>query len=259
MRAAATLQECDVLVSLQGGQLHTQDQFRLRAGEEKRLELTPLQHTPELEFRLSRAGKELGKWTTGVPVVAGAFFPEFSSGSVRIRSPLPRARGYFTWASETSRLRSGSVALVSEPDGTASGVIAIPTPTERGPLYLILASEPDVALSGTVGFPLTPGSETFDARDQLLLDGRPRSLAMARAKLFRVKLALVGYVGSVFLVTLVLFVAESRRSARAVTEQLLGEGIDKEAVAPAKGLALAAILLAIGLSSSLVWFALFAG
>src|SRR5690606_3989232 len=119
---------------------------------------------------------------------------------------------HYWWVSERRRYASGSLALAPTAMGSSEGFLERSgsgcAPLE--PCFLVLSSEADGRSPATVGYPYDGYTATFDAVDELLLDGGEAARAREERRSRRHNLSLLGYVAFVFGVTLVLFVRRLR-------------------------------------------------
>jgi hypothetical protein len=152
-----------------------------------------------------------------------------SADSLTILSPIQRARAYFAVVDARGRLGSGVVSLGPRPDGTSAGRLArgdLPAGTGR---YLVLSSTPDGQSPALVGLPLDGQTDTFDARDLLLLDGRPAAHRAAQVRLGRVRWVLSAYAALGGALSLALFVWHIRRANERLRADLAEAGAPVDA------------------------------
>jgi hypothetical protein len=215
-------------VELIGARLLAEPTALLTPGVPTRLRFQPLEHTGTMTFRARTPAGEVAHSVT-LPVRAGSLTAASSGDDLTILSPVPRPRAYYTVASPAGRLGGGVVSLGPRPDGTAAGRLArgdLPPGTDR---YLVLSSTPDGLAPALVGLPLDGQKDTFDARDVLLLDGRPRALSTQRAQRLRLRWALFFYAAVGTMLSLVLFAWHIRRANERLSLDLAEAGAPVEA------------------------------
>jgi hypothetical protein len=208
-------------------------------------------------FELNVACSEIeGAKTFHLPVVPGAFSPLRIGETVEVRSARGLTNAYYTWVTEGGRGESGRVELRTSERGVTEGRLSLPV--DREGLYLVLSSSPDGRSPSTVGFPLDGQRQTWDALDGFLLDGSEEAKQREYARVRRLKRVLLGYVAALFSLAWVLFRAAIRASDRKLIEGLERQGADRALVGPLARtpLLVAGILVALGLSSVVLWVAL---
>ncbi len=178
-----------------------------------RVRITPRDHLVSVDVRASSEGRAPVSARATLPVVPGALDAVVRGGELVIRSPVPRDRAYFAIVSEEQRLAGGSLALVADEHGGASAVCPLPA-LPAGPAWAIVSSAVDLESPGRVGWPLYASAEplsTFDAREALLLDGRPQAVARERQRQSRARWVTIGVCGLSLAVSLVLLLGPARR------------------------------------------------
>jgi hypothetical protein len=224
-----------------------------------RARIQPEQHAISLRLTGRYGDGREGVWYGALPVVPGALHVEREGTRLRVRSPIVRERAYLTLVDETSRLAGALVPLSEDGTGGAEGWVELEGQLDprRSPLWAVVSSEPDKRSAAVVGWPLRGESNpprTFDAVDQLLLDGLPEAQAAERATRQgrRRNAALFAAIaGALGVVSFVSEVRGTRRRAAPVgTEaRALPAGVSESGAA----LALALVCLTVGLAA-LVWF-----
>lgn len=138
----------------------------------------------------AKDGRDAGKWSGSVPVVAGALEALRQADRLVVRSSIPRPAAFYSIISPRGRLGGGELRLApSRPEAVAS--VPIPAVALAEPeLWAVVAAEPRLESSGAVGWPIPPEPAArreplpvaMTLADQLLLDGRPQVRAQDAAQ-----------------------------------------------------------------------------
>lgn len=206
-----------------GARVLSAPQFELLPGVPVRVRILPLEHGSTVSIG-ARSPHGRPERTLALPVRPGSLAMVPGPDALTILSPVPRERAYYAIVSETGRLGGGVVALGPRPDGTSAGRLArgdLPPGADR---YLVLSSAPDGQAPALVGLPLDGQTSTFDARDVLLLDGRPALARAAQKQRQRVRWALSAYAALGATLSVVLFVWHIRRANERLRSDLAEAG-----------------------------------
>jgi len=261
----------ELALELDGGErLLTRDATRLTdAHGRARVLVRPLEHAIRLQVtahtRATPQGQPalVGQWTGALPVMAGALHASLDGARLLVRSPIASDLAFVSLVTERERLAGYLLALAPDGNGLASGSLELEPELlarlREGPTYAVVSSAYDKRSPSAVGWPLFAATlgpsllpaHTFDAPDQLLLDGsvlalgRERELRLGRRRLGAYGL---GLVGAALLVTFGYSVRT--RASRAADGPA---ALDLTSQRWAIGLAVACIVLAV---AALLFFAL---
>jgi len=215
-----------------------------------RVMLTPREHVLALGVEAS-FGEQRAKWYSTLPVVPGALHARRDGKQLSIEAPVPREAAFYSIVGEHGRVAGGRVRLADDGRGGAWAKIGLPQrlPT---PSWVVVASEPDMNTVAAVGWPIDPTGpmSTFDARDDLLLDGLPQAYAASLVRPHRARV-LAGIFAVLALgLAVVLFTGRVRAADRALAAHLsdTAEGdVERFRIRQsALGLVTAALCIALG-------------
>jgi hypothetical protein len=189
-----------------------------------------------------------------LPVVPGAMRATREGDDLVIESPVPRDIAYFAVVTPTERRFGGRVTLSPSANGQSVARVPLP-PLGAGPHFAVVSSERDLRSPAAVGWPLEPSADgeparTFDAVEALLLDGRPRALHHEARRRTRVRWVVGAFSAAALAVELLLLVAFTRRSDRALDAHLENAGVNLEEaarLAPKRSPAVVVALIAVAL------------
>lgn len=218
-----------------------------------RVAIRPQEHAIVLRLaaRASAAGAPelVGQWYGALPVTPGALHAELDGTRLLVRSPIPRDVAFVSLVDSERRLAGYVLELTPDAEGGARASVELAPPllerVQTEDVFAVASSEPDKRSASSVGWPLRPGAEpasSFDAPDQLLLDGSAGVLAREselRRKRRWTAALLLSVVGAL---TLAAFARELRRPAER-------DGPDALRLVSQRwwiGLALACLLLGLG-------------
>lgn len=185
-----------------------------------RLMLTPREHVVALGVEAS-LGEHRARWYSSLPVVPGALHARREGRQLSIASPVPREAAFYSIVGENGRVAGGRVRLADDGRGGAWAKVDLPQglPT---PAWAVVASEPDMNTIAAVGWPIDGAGpmSTFDARDDLLLDGLPQAYAASLERPQRARV-LAGIFAVLALgLAVVLFTGRVRAADRALATHL---------------------------------------
>lgn len=158
-----------------------------------RIRVQPMSHDAELAIEAS-LGELSGSFEARLPVVPGAMWLEPASLDAQARtiySPVSRKEAYVSVATPHARLFGATVPLREDGRGHAIGSFdlgpVLPSLRAESPVYVTIASGLGFDGAGTIGWPLIPDDDAFEAssyafRDVLLLDGMPERIAAERER-----------------------------------------------------------------------------
>lgn len=197
----------------------------------------PTLHEVELRVDARDAEGRTGHWEGHLPIRPGALWlaPVASTSpvagrdaalpSLRIVSPVQRARAYVSVVGERGRLFGASVTLSPDGAGFHAGQLDLgaqaPWLARERLLFAVLAGDPFEQGAGTTTWPLRPSEGSVAAPAlELLLDGVPAAerVETARAGSARYLAIVVVLLAAVVEVTLVLL--RARASQRALEEHM---------------------------------------
>lgn len=217
-----------------------------------RVALLPQEHAVVLRLGARASapgGPELaGRWYGALPVTPGALHAELDGSRLLVRSPIPRDLAFVSLVDSERRLAGYVLELAPDAEGARASVDLAPRLLERaqtGDVFAVVSSEPDKRSASSVGWPLHPGAEpasTFDAPDQLLLDGSAGALvheSEQRRQRRTTAALLLSLVGAL---TLVAFTRELRRPPELGGPDALQLGSQRGWI----GLAFVCLLLGLG-------------
>jgi hypothetical protein len=212
--------------------------------------LAPEEHAVSVTFDVNGGAQA----SFALPVVPGAMRAFKDGDALVIEAPVPRESAYFAVVTPTERWFGGRVTLSPGANGRSSARVALP-PLGQGPHFAVVSSELDLRSAAAVGWPLEPAADgepqrTFDAVEALLLDGRPRALQRDARRRTRTRWVLGAFSAAALAVELLLLVAFTRRSDRALDAHLEHAGLNLEDVsrlAPKRSPAVAVALIAVAL------------
>ncbi len=182
--------------------------------------VTPLAHQIELGVAV-RAGDKSARWEGTLPVVPGAMWIAPSSASETARrallSPAPRERAYVSFWSDEGRAGGAVVPLAKNARGFFEGAIDVPDAAGSRVLFASVAGDPLEQGAGTVSWPLRPAEGAVVAPPMaLLLDGLPAAQEREAARAAAARRAGLWLVGAAALAEILLLLAVSRSSQRAL-------------------------------------------
>lgn len=233
-------------------------QLRLPFAGTHLLELTPSEHVVGLE-RGCGTGSEAARVSLTMPVVPGALHLALSGEDLSIEAPTPTETIWYTFVTDDARLSGSRLQLQVDASGISRGLLRRKAMPESEGLYLVLATSPDGRSPSTVGFPLDGQATTFDAVDGFLIDGAPAAEARESERRRRVVRALLGYVATLFALSLWLFrQVVLRADRRLIADLRRGDApavlLTKPRTRPTL---VAGMAIALGLSLVLLWIAVF--
>jgi hypothetical protein len=222
------------------------------------LAFAPEEHTVSLTLDLGVAPAATAV-SFALPVVPGAMRARREGNELVIESPVPREVAYFAVVTPSELLFAGRVTLSADARGQSSARVPLP-PLGAGEHYAVVSSERDLRSAAAVGWPLEPAADgeperTFDAVEALLLDGRPRALLRETRRRARVRWVVAAFSAAALTIELLLLVAFTRKSDRALDAHLAGAGVDLEdaqRLAPKRSPAVLVALFAVALGFLLV-------
>jgi hypothetical protein len=218
-----------------------------------RLLIRPQEHAIVLRLgaRAAAAGtSELtGQWYGALPVTPGALHAALDGTRLLLRSPIPRDVAFVSLVDSEQRLAGYVLELTPDAEGGARASVELaPSLLRRAQtedVFAVASSEPDKRSASSVGWPLRHGAEpvsSFDAPDQLLLDGSAGVLAREGERRRQRRWTAALLLSLVGALTLVAFARELRRPAQRGGPDALQLGSQRWWI----GLALACLLLGLG-------------
>jgi hypothetical protein len=183
-----------------------------------RVELRPLEHTVSVRVEARASDGRRVATSARLPVVPGAIHVSRQGSTLVVTSPVARPRAYLAVVGLGARYFAGPIELVPNPDGTATGSVALPRWPEHQ-VWAVASSAPDFDSPAAVGWPLVSRATvepatTFDVAEKLLLDtalDARRRIAAWRAKVRNWVLAFIALCALATTVTLLHRVRASRR------------------------------------------------
>jgi hypothetical protein len=233
-----------------------------------RVLVRPLEHAVSARVSVQQ-GARSGSWYGALPVIRGALMVTRLPGALAVRAPIARERAFISIVSRSERIAGAVVPLVPDPDGSASGSLALDPELEARvdaePTWAVVSSEFDKRSPAFVGWPLSRerGERgphfTFAAPDQVLLDGRLAALAARDGRRRqRRSIAAAGLLGVGALLGTA-FWNEVQRSRRAPALRAVGPaGVERLPMAPVGwvfGIALGCIVFALAALAYFGWSA----
>lgn len=184
------------------------------------LMLTPREHVVALGIEASFE-QERAKWYSTLPVVPGALHARREGSKLVIEAPVPRDAAFYSIVNERGRLAGGRVSLVADGRGGATAMVVLPAGWEP-PAWAVVASEADLNTVAAVGWPLDAGKPlpTFDARDDLLLDGVPQAYKSSQERPRRARVLAGVFALLALALAVVLFTGRVRAADRAFSRHL---------------------------------------
>ena len=218
-----------------------------------RVAIRPQEHAIVLRVRARAAATgtpELtGQWYGAVPVTPGALHAALDGSRLLVRSPIPRDLAFVSLVDSERRLAGYVLELTPDAEGGARASVELePSLLRRAQtedLFAVASSQPDKRSASSVGWPLRHGAEpgsSFDAPDQLLLDGSAMVLARECEQRRRRRWTAASLLGLVGALTLAAFVRALRRPVQRGGPDALQLGSQRWWI----GLALACLLLGLG-------------
>lgn len=181
--------------------------------------VTPREHVVALEVKASR-GERRARWYSTLPVVPGALHARREGKQLWIEAAVPKEAAFYSIVSERGRLSGGRVALSD--DGRGGYRATIDWPGSGAPVWAVVASEPDLNTVAAVGWPIDAPvpARTFDAREELWLDGLPQAYATSLERPRRARLLVGAFVVLALALAVVLFTGRVRAADRALATHL---------------------------------------
>jgi hypothetical protein len=217
-----------------------------------RVELRPEEHAIVLRLNarasLPGAPELAGQWYGALPVTPGALHAELDGTRLLVRSPIPRDVAFVSLVDSERRLAGYVLELTPDADGARASVELSPPLLQRlqnEDVFAVVSSQPDKRSASSVGWPLHVGvqpASSFDAPDQLLLDGSAGVLARESAQRRKRRWTAALLLGAVGALTLAAFARELRRPVQQSGPDALQLGSQRWWI----GLALACLLLGLG-------------
>jgi hypothetical protein len=166
---------------------------RSDAGGRARVAIRPQEHA--IVLRLAAHASAPGapaltaRWYGALPVTPGALHAALEGTHLLVRSPIPRDMAFVSLVDGERRLAGYLLELTPDAEGGARASVELTPPLLRQAqledVFAVASSEPDKRSASSVGWPLRRELEpawTFDAPDQLLLDGSAGALARESAQ-----------------------------------------------------------------------------
>lgn len=214
--------------------------------------LRPTHHVATLELRVKSENLD-ATLERSLPVVPGAFMVSLGHDAVLVSSSLAREHAYFTVLSEDARLLGGRVELRPFPGGTEGEIPWRELPPRKGK-YLMIASDGDALAPSTVGFPLDGQAQTWEAWDELVIDGPAQVRERHARQRKRVRWVLGGYAALSGIVVLLLFFLTVRKADAELVDRLSSVGAAPPHPAPSqKPLVIALLCLFFAFSAAVLW------
>ncbi|MRG91450.1 hypothetical protein [Polyangium spumosum] len=182
--------------------------------------VTPTAHHVELSIDARDPEGNEGHWEGILPVWPGATWldPDRSKGLVLV-SPAPRDRVYVSVVTDAGRLLGAVVPLARDDAGFFRGRLDLTPPAD--PASIVVAGDPGERGDGTVAWPLAPDAVATNApRLELLLDGSAAAEARERARASSARLVAVCLVAVAALAEVLLILARTQSSQRALEANL---------------------------------------
>lgn len=214
------------------------------------LMLTPREHVVALEIKASLE-EQSARWYSTLPVVPGALHARREGTELVIEAPVPKEAAFYSIVTEHGRLSGGRVLLAD--DGRGGALAKVGWPSGIGtPAWAVVASEPDLNTVAAVGWPIDSAvpTQTFDAREELWLDGLPQAYSVSLERPRRARLLAGAFAVLALALSVVLFTGRVRAADRALASHLrqAAEGeVDRFRVRQSLlGLVTAALCIALG-------------
>lgn len=180
------------------------------------LMLTPREHVVALEVEAS-LGERRARWFSTLPVVPGALHARREGKQLVIEAPVPKEAAFYSIVSERGRFAGGRVPLAD--DGRGGAVAQVDWPRSvPAPAWVVVASEPDMHTVAAVGWPIdaAAATQTFDAREELWLDGLPQAYATSLERPRHARLLAGAFAALALALAVVLFTGRVRAADRAL-------------------------------------------
>lgn len=182
--------------------------------------LTPREHVMALAVEAT-LGELRAKWYSTLPVVPGALHARREGAELVIEAPVPKEAAFYSIVNERGRHAGGRVPLSDDGRGGAMARVAWPRAVET-PAWAVVASEPDMNTVAAVGWPIdaTAPERSFDAREELWLDGLPQAYATSLERPRRARLLAGAFAGLALALAVVLFTGRVRAADRNLATHL---------------------------------------
>ena len=189
-------------------------------GGRAELMLTPREHVLALEIEAS-LGERKARWYSTLPVVPGALHARRAGKELLIEAPVPKEAAFYSIVSEHGRFAGGRVLLSDDGRGGAVAKVAWPGGVEA-PAWAVVASEPDMNTVAAVGWPIDAAqpTQTFDAREELWLDGLPQAYTTSLVRPRHARLLAGAFAVLALGLAVVLFTGRVRAADRALASHL---------------------------------------
>lgn len=221
-----------------------------------RVSVTPREHVASLRVVAEAPNGERGTWYATLPVLPGALHASLAGDRLRIASPIARDVAFFMLTDQSARLASGSVRLLPDARGGATGEVRVSS-AGASALWAIVSSEAPLNSPGAVGWPLIAGRSqeplrTWTVADALLLDGLVQGFAQDQRRKLRARLLAGGFAAGAALLVILLLIGRVRSEDAALATHLAESLPDAETRAAllkprrAWALAVAAVCIALG-------------
>jgi hypothetical protein len=251
-RGGAPVVDAALELTATGGRI-TPREGRTDSRGRARFSLSPEEHALGVRVVVSHASAR-SEVTFGLGVVPGALRARLVGGALVVEAPVPRETAYVALVTEKERLWGTRIVFPNEGRGETSARIPLPIlPSPPG--YAVVATASDLGSAAAVGWPLAVRVDgepamTFDAREALLLDGRPLGSGRESARRARVRWATVAFCAVAVLLELALLLRYARASDRALDIHLEREGVlgdEARRMAPARSAAISLAIAAVAL------------
>jgi len=184
------------------------------------LSLVPREHVVALAIEAS-LGEARAKWYSMLPVVPGALHARRQGQRLVIEAPVPKEAAFYSVVGEGGRYAGGRVALSNDGRGGALAQVDWP-PGVEAPAWVVVSSEPDMNTVAAVGWPIdaTGPAQSFDAPEQLWLDGLPAAYAASLERPRRARVLAGIFAALALALAVVLFTGRVRAADRALAAHL---------------------------------------
>ena len=251
-RAGAPAANVRVHASGTGARL-TPSELRTAVEGRATFAIAPDEHAVTVVLDLGEPGASV-QASFALPIVPGALRARREGQTLVIESPVPREVAYFALVTESERLFGGRVTLKADARGETTARVSIPD-VAKAAQYAVVASERDLRSSAAVGWPLASATDgepalTFDAVEALLVDGRPRAMLRDAGRRSRVRWVVGAFCAASLAIELLMLIAFTRKSDRALDAHLEGAGVNAEEatrLAPKRSPAVIVALIAVAL------------
>jgi hypothetical protein len=218
-----------------------------------RVAIRPEEHAIVLRLRARAsapgAPELTGQWYGALPVTPGALHAGLDGTRLLVRSPIPRDVAFVSLVDSERRLAGYVLELTPDAEGGARASVELPPwllrRAQTEDVFAVTSSQPDKRSPSSVGWPLRHGAEpssSFDAPDQLLLDGSAGVLARESEQRRQRRWTAALLLSLVGALTLAAFARELRRPAQRGGPDALQLGSQRWWI----GLALACLVLGLG-------------